>query len=90
MNEASFLKVRRAVEVSGYLSIAVTPLIYILKSMEYSGGDDTWQYPLAYDMACVGAAKIFTEATTTSKIVFGVLLVPVALMLLGIVSSFLR
>ncbi|WP_421847003.1 hypothetical protein [Novosphingobium sp.] len=85
MNEATFLKLRRAAEVTGYLFICVTPLIFILKSMEYNGrGDDTWQYSLGYGMACVGAAKIFTEATTTSKIVFAVLLIQVALMVLGI------
>ena len=91
MNEATFLKLRRAAEVTGYLFICVTPLIFILKSMKYNGrGDDTWQYSLGYGMACLGATKIFTEMTPTSKIVFAVLLIPVALMLFGILSNFLH
>ncbi len=91
MNEATFLKLRRAAEITGYLFICVTPLIFILKSMEFNGrGDDSWQYSLGYGMACLGAAKFFTEMTTTSKIVFAVLLIPVALTLLGIGSNFLR
>ena len=91
MNEGTFLKLRRAAELTGYLSLCLTPLIYVLKAMEYnSRGDDTWQYSLGYGIACLGAARFFTEFTPTSKIVFAVLLIPVALMLLGIASNFLR
>jgi hypothetical protein len=91
VNEATFSKLRRAVEITGYFAICITPLIFILKSMEYnSRGDDSWQYALACGIACTGAARIFTEATTTSRNVFAVLLVPVALMLPGFASNTFR
>ena len=91
MNEATFSKLRRAVESWGYITVCLVPLIFILKSIEYNGrGDDSWEYVLGYGAACIATSKFFTEATTTSKIVFAVLLIPVALMLLGIASSLLR
>ena len=91
MNDASFLKLRRAIEIWGYILVCLVPLIFILKSLEFNGrGDDSWQYVLGYGAACIAAGKIFTEVTTNSKIVFGILLIPVALMLLGIATSFLR
>jgi len=59
--------------------------------MEYNGrGDTSWQYTLGFGAACIAAAKVFTEASKASTIVFAVLLIPVALMLLGIASNFLR
>ena len=91
MNQTRFLKLRRAVEIWGYISICLVPLVFILKSMEYNGrGDDTWEYLLGYGAVCVAAAKFFTEVTTIGMIVLAVLLLPLALTVVGIASNFLR
>jgi prolipoprotein diacylglyceryltransferase len=91
VNEATFARVRRAIELVGYGALCLAPLIYVLKAMEYnSHGDSTWQYVLGYGFACMGVARFFQEPTRTSKIVFAVLLIPVALLLLGIMLNILR